>query len=44
VAKVDAVFDTTKGAYTATGKAGNVSFRGSVSDITQPFTITGDDG
>ncbi len=44
VAKADVVVDTKAGPYTASGKAGNISFSGSIADLTQPFTIKGEGG
>ena len=39
VAKADVAFDTKTRAYTASGGAANVTFSGTVPDLTQPFTI-----
>ncbi len=44
VAKADVAFDTKETAYTASGGAGNITFSGTVPDLTQPFTIAGAGG
>ena len=44
VARADVAFDTRSIAYTASGSAGNITFSGSVPDLTQPFTIDGAGG
>ncbi len=44
VAKAKVAVDTKAGAYTASGKSGNIRFRGTVSDLTEPFTIRGGGG
>ena len=44
VAKAKVAVDTKVGAYTASGKSGNIRFRGTVSDLTEPFTIRGGGG
>jgi hypothetical protein len=44
VAKAEVAFDTKKTSYTASGKQGTLTFSGTVSDLTQPFTIDGSGG
>lgn len=44
VAKSDLAFDTKQSAYTASGTAGNLTFSGTVADITQPFTVSATGG
>lgn len=44
VAKADVVFDTRTSAYIASGTAGNITFSGTIPDLTQPFTIAGAGG
>lgn len=44
VGKAEVTVDTKAGSYTASGKQGNISFSGTVSDLTQPFTIKGSGG
>jgi hypothetical protein len=39
VAKAEVAFDTKKASYTASGKQGSLTFSGTVSDLSQPFTI-----
>ncbi len=42
--KAEVTVDTKAGAYTASGKEGNISFSGTVPDLTEPFTIKGSGG
>jgi hypothetical protein len=44
VAKAEVAFDTKKASYTASGKQGSLTFSGTVSDVTQPFTIAATGG
>ncbi len=44
VAKADVSFNTKTTAYTASGKAGNITFSGTVADLAEPFTISGSGG
>ena len=44
VARAAVVLDTRTSAYTASGTAGNITFSGTVPDLTKPFTIAGAGG
>jgi hypothetical protein len=44
VARATIDLDTSQTAYTASGTAGNITFRGTVPDLTQPFTVKGTGG
>ena len=44
VGKAEVSVDTKAGSYTASGKQGNISFKGTVADLTEPFTINGTGG
>jgi hypothetical protein len=44
VARAKVVVDTKAGAYAANGRSGNIRFKGTVADLTEPFTIRGGGG